>query len=138
MSPPRVGVLAQFLSLCVVTFLTPAGSFDAKTPAQAKGEALLQELRGLGEQQNSFVEFLGVDADGRFIVAQLLWPLIEVDDVALDDVLSVSAGGRHLFGALFMFVYGVLCVVVMMNILIAMLSSTCAARARFSSAIVCE
>lgn len=68
--PPRVGVLsAQFLALCVLTFLTPAGSFDAKTPAQAKGEALLQELRGLGELQNSFVEFLGVDADGRFIVA---------------------------------------------------------------------
>ena len=60
---------AQFLALCVFTFLAPAGSFDAKTPAQAKGEALLQELRGLGELQNSFVEFLGVDADGRFIVA---------------------------------------------------------------------
>ena len=60
---------AQFLALCVLTFLAPAGSFDAKTPAQAKGEALLQELRGLGELQNSFVEFLGVDADARFIVA---------------------------------------------------------------------
>ena len=63
---------------------------------------------------------------GSFILAQFIWPLIGIDDVNLDGRLTVSAGDRPVYGPLFMTVFGVLCVVVMLNILIAMLSSTCA------------
>ena len=104
------------------------------------GAAALYTKVSCDEDNTCFLELSdGAWSFSFFIFAQLVWPLIGVDDVALDEWLSVSAGDRSLYGPILMCVFGVLCVIVMLNILIAMLSSTCACgflRASFPVALM--
>jgi hypothetical protein len=56
-----------------------------------------------------------------FILKQFIWPVAGVDDVGFT---GVSAGERPLAGAVLMFTFGILVVLVMMNLLIAMMGDT--------------
>ena len=58
-----------------------------------------------------------------FLLRQFLWPIVAIDETGLG-FTAVNAGLRPIVGGVFMFIFGVVFNLVMLNLLIALMSST--------------